>query len=89
MAPALLPGDLALVRREAPIHRGDIVLIRQQGHSAVLHRVARRRGDDAFVTRGDANPVDDLVPVTKADIAGRVVAVIPAGRLIARCREVR
>lgn len=82
MVPALYPGDLVLVRRTAPPVPGSIALIRSGARSAVLHRVVACQTDGMLTTRGDANAVDDLVPVRTEEVCGTVTVVVPAGRLI-------
>lgn len=79
MSPALRHGDLALVRRHAVPREGDIALLRLEGHSAALHRVVWVRRDGSFVTKGDANPIEDQAPATAEDVAGVVVAYLPFG----------
>lgn len=86
MAPTLHPGDIALVRRGVRASQGDVALIRESGHSAVLHRVVAVRSDGSLRTRGDANPIADFEPVASRCVAGRVMAVIPAGSLMRRWR---
>lgn len=87
MAPALLPGDLVLVARQAPVRLSDIVLIREPGHDSVLHRVVASAEDGSWITRGDANAVPDLRPVERTSVAGRVVAVLGVGRVVRRWRR--
>jgi len=87
MSPALVAGDLALVRRDVPVTPGAVVLAREEGHAAVLHRVRAVNADGSLVMRGDANPVDDIEPVPRAAVRGTVEAVIPVGRLIGRWRH--
>jgi signal peptidase I len=86
MSPALRPGDLAIVARGAIPHEGDIVLIRAPGHGPVLHRVVAVGRGGSVTTRGDANPVDDRESVSSGDLAGVVVRVVPAGKLLRRWR---
>lgn len=86
MSPALHHGDLAIVRRRASVTPGDIALLRQAGHTAVLHRVTRREKDGSLVTRGDANPIDDFETAAPAEVAGVVVSVLPFGDAILRWR---
>lgn len=83
MRPALRPGDIAVVARGRKVNIGDIVLF-HSGESQVLHRVERLMPGGRVVTRGDANPVHDVVPATPQAIQGTVVVVLPAGRLIER-----
>ena len=86
MAPALTPGDIALValgRRPIP---GDIALIRSPGHEQVLHRVVEIGDGGSTKTKGDANPVADFEPVPAGQVVGRCIGVVPLGKLVARWR---
>ena len=79
MAPMLQAGDLVLTRAVDPadIAVGDILRIRS-GEDFILHRVVAIREADGleFVTRGDANNVDDPA-VPASAVEGRVVRVFP------------
>lgn len=80
MSPAMEPGDIAIVALGERASVRDIVLY-NHGGGLVLHRVVGvARG--GLVTRGDANPVNDLEPVPDRRVLGRVVAVVPSGRLV-------
>ncbi len=85
MSPALVPGDIVVVSRHAAPRVGDIVLF-ESGVSEILHRVERVMPGGRIVTRGDANPVHDVVPTSPASVRGVAVRVIPLGRLLARWR---
>ena len=86
MSPALLPGDVVVVRRGAQPHEGCIALIRAAPHGAVLHRVVAVAADGSVTTRGDANPIDDRERAAPREIAGVVVRVVPVGMLLRRWR---
>ncbi len=88
MSPALEPGDIVLVARRSQAGPRDIVLIREPGHQAVLHRIVAPSASGGWVTRGDANPVADLAPVPRSAIAGRVIRVVRTGRSMREWREV-
>jgi signal peptidase len=79
MRPMLQAGDLVLSVSVAPeeIGVGDIIRFRA-GESYVLHRVVeiRHGGSLEFVTRGDANNVDDS-PLPAHAVEGRVVRILP------------
>ena len=86
MSPTLAPGDIVFVRLGSKPVPGDIVLVRAAGHAPVLHRVVELLDGGSVRTRGDANPIDDLEPATPAEVAGRGVAVLPIGSIMARWR---
>ena len=87
MEPALRTGDVALVRREALPHPGDIALIAQPGHGPVLHRVIGRDQIGCLRTRGDANALEDFTPTLPEHVRGTVVLVVPVGSLLERWRR--
>src|SRR5215469_17340801 len=82
MAPAILPGDLVLVRRAGldEISAGDLVLFGRDGRFFV-HRTVRRMlasvpdgaGESHLITRGDRLQHDDP-PVSSSALLGRVVS---------------
>ena len=83
MAPAIPPGSLiAVVPLRGEPQPGDVVAYRGDGGRVIVHRVLRREGS-GIVTRGDANDRDDPVPVSPAELIGRVCRVSPLlGRLL-------
>lgn len=87
MAPTLHTGDLVLVRRGAPTAHGDIVLAREPGRSAVVHRVHAVYPDGSVRLKGDANLTADLVGIDANHVTGRVVAVMPVGAVLERWRQ--
>ena len=89
MAPALSPGDLAIVRRDAVPREGSIVLVRAAGHTPVLHRVVAMGPEGSATTRGDANTINDRERVRAEEIAGVVVRVVPVSRVLNRWRGIR
>jgi signal peptidase len=80
MEPALRAGDV-VITREVPADRvqvGDVVRF-QLGSSYVLHRVTEIEEDGSqiqFITRGDANNVDDA-PLPESELEGKVILVVP------------
>ena len=83
MSPEFDTGSLAFVRETRPeeIVVGDIITFRTQAGSDSLttHRVVEvlREGELGFVTRGDANNVNDPNPVLADNVVGRVTGSIP------------
>lgn len=78
------PGDWLQIEKIAwgEINRGDIVVFkpRTQGvESTIVHRVISRT-DSGLITRGDANPLPDVHPVTEAECLGRVIVFERGGR---------
>jgi signal peptidase I len=90
MLPAVWPGDVLLAQREdiAKISRGDIVLF-SRGGQLVAHRVVSTvSGPEGpcLITRGDAQLAPDS-PVTAAELLGRVVFILRAGKRIEPPRQ--
>ncbi len=83
MEPAIPTGSLTLVRiqRGRACSVGEIIIFRPPGQKhLVVHRVVEIRsepGGEAYLTRGDNNPVPDREPVLREAVVGRVTAVIP------------
>jgi signal peptidase I len=85
MSPALIAGDLAIVRDgTSGIKVGDVVLVDKPGWPAgVLHRVVAVTFDGRLQLRGDANPTPDLDPVPLDAVRGVLVFFLPTGHAIA------
>ncbi len=77
MEPAFSTGDRLIIRREENYGTGDIITFNEEG-AFVTHRIVGDSGS-GFVTKGDANPVEDINPVCPEAIEGRVIFVIPSG----------
>ncbi len=79
MRPALDVGDIVIVLKTDQVREGDIVQYRTLEGFTITHRVIdieRVDGGIAYITKGDANEKPDP-PVSKQQIVGKVVAVIP------------
>ncbi len=82
MSPAIDVGSLILVRNVSPesIAVNDIITyMREGGSSATTHRVVgiENNGGLRFITKGDANIVNDPIPVESSALLGKVVLSIP------------
>lgn len=85
MRPTYPPGTLVVVRPVAPEDVGigtPITFQRESGNGAVVtHRVVAIRyapdGERQFLTRGDANPVNDRDPVRPVQLRGEVWYAVP------------
>jgi len=84
MNPAFNVGSVVFVREINPeqLTQGDIITFRSHAGSESLttHRVVSVNHDEgnlSFVTRGDANSVNDPSPVLAENIIGRVAGSIP------------
>ena len=81
MEPVIRVGDVVVVQRGAPFGVGDVVMWCSSPFYCVVHRVVEV-GPTYVVTKGDANPVNDL-PVSPSSVVGKVVAVIPRETFLA------
>jgi signal peptidase len=95
MSPAFEAGSIVLVQRvnASEIIAGDIITYRDyrrdNTHVIVTHRVMEVLETEpvSFVTRGDANEVNDPRPVAAANLIGRVAYTIPyLGRFLSFIR---
>lgn len=75
MDPTLKVGDLIVVHEEQAYEEQDIITFRTET-APTTHRIVETK-DTGFITKGDANNVEDEGIVTKNQIYGRVVMVIP------------
>jgi signal peptidase len=80
MSPTLVAGDVVITRDVSAeaVKVGDMIRFRQEGLS-VIHRVVEIQKDGnqiAFITRGDANNVNDP-PVSASDLEGKIVLTVP------------
>lgn len=80
MSPALQAGDVAITQDISAdaVGVGDIIRFRLGG-TYILHRVVAIQNDGneiRFITRGDANNVDDP-PLPASRLEGKVILVIP------------
>ena len=82
MSPAFEAGSLAFIRPvdAYTVKVGDVITYVTQGDSFTTHRVAAVNmdgGELSFTTRGDANLVDDSLPVYPENLVGKVVQTLP------------
>ncbi len=80
MEPTLHVGDLIVVANWGDIKVGDVIVY-VSGHGAlIVHRVVAVRHSASgilYVTKGDANPSADVMPVPPSRIKGKVILVFP------------
>jgi signal peptidase len=84
MSPAFDTGSVIFVEPMEPedIREGDIITYRGLGDSSLLttHRVMGIEGSGQaleFITKGDANDVNDPYPIPGENLVGRVVMSVP------------
>lgn len=77
MSPALETGSLCLISEEKSYGYGDIVTFTTDGGIYVTHRIICENNDGTFVTKGDANKVEDSADLKKENIIGVVRVSVP------------
>lgn len=73
MEPAISPGDMIIFRGQDDYEVGDIVIFEDENF--VTHRIIERT-ENGFITKGDANNVDDGEILTE-QMTGKIVLIIP------------
>lgn len=86
MNPEIKVGDIVIAKaiEAASLKTGDIITFRTSENILVTHRINGINEDGSFITKGDANAVEDIgIKVNKNNIIGRYVFKIPKGAYIA------
>lgn len=77
-------GDLIIIKDTGEYEIGDVVTFLHEGETVpTTHRIISMVDNGLFITRGDANNVQDALPVSKDIILGEVVKVLPEVGLFA------
>ena len=78
MEPSYMKGSLLYVKESAGgIQTGDVITFYRNGE-LVTHRVVEINTDEkTYITKGDANQVNDVQPVAWSDVVGVPVFDIP------------
>ncbi len=83
MKPAITPGSLIFLSPQSQYQKGDIISYTEKtsygvGTGKVLtHRIIGKTEEGNFITKGDANSDTDPQEVSKSQIQGKVIRVIP------------
>ncbi len=80
MQPDLNVGDYIIAKKENDYYEKDIVVYVDENDSLVTHRIIEKN-DQEFITKGDNNNIADN-PITKEQIKGKVVCVLPVVGMI-------
>jgi len=75
MDPTLHVGDMIVVVGDNTYRKGDIIVF-ERGSNLIVHRLVRIVGNK-YITKGDANPMEDLRPVERDKIKGKVFFIVP------------
>lgn len=68
-------NDMVICHSKDEYEVGDIISF-VSGNHLVTHRIIRQE-KDGFITKGDANNAEDLEVVSKEQIVGKVIYVVP------------
>lgn len=71
MQPNINVGDMVLVRKSFNYKKGDIITYKNK-NEFITHRIVGY-SNDRYVTKGDANNTNDIYPVKKKDVVGKVI----------------
>ena len=80
MEPAINPGDVVVVSPQENYETGEIITFTTGGDTPTTHRLVDTKvteGELAYITKGDANPTEDMSDVREEDILGAAVFSIP------------
>lgn len=80
MEPEISVGSIVFVKEVEPetLEVGDVITYQIGSGTMVTHRIQEVLADeDAFITKGDANEVEDGAPVIYSSIVGKEVFHIP------------
>ncbi len=80
MEPAISANDMIVTQKKTAYEVGDIIMF-ESGNILVTHRIAEKT-EDSFITKGDANNVEDASPVKAEQIVGKVILIIPKAALV-------
>lgn len=70
----LYKDDMVLVKRQSAYHPGDVILFEDESGLYVTHRIVAKEGEQ-FITRGDANNIEDPSPTSSEKVVGKVIGV--------------
>jgi len=75
MEPTFSAGDMIIIHLKDQYEPGDVVTFYSDGE-LVTHRIVGESAE-GFTVKGDANNVRDEEPVSRADVVGKLVFVLP------------
>lgn len=87
MSPIIEPGDMIITKavKAEELNKGDIITFRASGNTLVTHRIIEKNLDGSFVTKGDANNVEDMdLKANGENLVGKYIFRIPKGGYITK-----
>jgi len=82
MEPEIRVNDIVIVHEENNYAVGDIITY-ESGDSVVTHRIVAET-DRGYTTKGDHNNTEDMYPVPRSSVVGKVACVVPGVGLLIR-----
>lgn len=76
MEDALETGAVVIVKQTKDVEQNDIIFFITEEGSPVIHRYISNTPSGDIITKGDANPKEDLAPVTTDQLQGEVVFIM-------------
>lgn len=76
MEPAVHTGAVAYVNTRATVYEPEDIVMFRMGDNMVTHRIVRIE-DSQYITKGDANETEDMVPVSADQMVGTYMFQIP------------
>ena len=75
MEEELKTGDIVIVKQTKAVKENDILFFLTEDQTPVIHRYIATDENGNFITKGDANPLEDQEPVTIEQVYGKVLKV--------------
>ena len=73
MEDTLQTGALVIVKQTKEVEEGDIIFFITEEGTPVIHRYIATDSSGNMITKGDNNPKEDLSPVRRDQLQGKVV----------------
>ena len=68
-------GSIVIVKKTKEVKENDILFFLSNNQTPVIHRYIATDENGNFITKGDANSLEDLEPVTIDQVFGKVIKV--------------
>ncbi len=76
MEPLFSPGDMILIKEQEEYELGDIITFRSSQNQTVTHKIVGKV-EGKFITKGEANNVEDDELLPPENILGKLQVVLP------------
>ena len=70
-----MTGSTVIVKKTKDVEENDIIFFITQDGTPVIHRYIDTDENGQLITKGDANPKEDLEPVSLQQVQGKVVYI--------------